>query len=86
MSVLSPCFNAQPDMFALMYCCVVVLIVFTSDILAGSAGSLYSAMTCAREGFGVKPSPLTLIFYKASLPTQRGLIVFAYFLLANLST
>ena len=37
MSVLLPCFNAQPDIFALMYCCVVVLIVISSDILAGSA-------------------------------------------------
>jgi len=36
-----PCFNAQPDIFALMNCCVVALIVFSSDILAGSADSLY---------------------------------------------
>ena len=37
-------------------------------------------------GFGVKPPPLSMIFYKTLLPTQRILIVFAYFLLVNLST
>ena len=40
----------------------------------------------ARGGFGVKPSPLSLIFYKILLPAQRRLIVFAYFLLVHLST
>jgi len=35
------CFNVQPDIFALINCCVVALIVFSSDILAGSADSLY---------------------------------------------
>jgi len=30
--VLLPCFNAQPDIFAVMNCCVVALIVFSSDI------------------------------------------------------
>jgi len=36
-------------------------------------------------GVGVK-SPLEhMIFYKILLPTQRRLIVFAYFLLVNLS-
>ena len=39
--VLLPCFNAHPDIFALMNCCIVALIVFSSDILAGSADSLY---------------------------------------------
>jgi len=76
----------QPDIFALMNCCVVALIAFSSDILAGSADSLYQAMACAREGFGVKLSPLSMIFYNTLLPAQRGLIVFAYFLLVNLST
>jgi len=33
------CFNVQPDIFALMNCCVVALIAFSSDILAGSADS-----------------------------------------------
>jgi len=56
--------SAQPDIFALMNCCVVALIAFSSNILAGSADSLYQAMAWAREGFGVKPSPLSLIFYK----------------------
>jgi len=36
----------QPDIFALMNCCVVALIIFSSDILAGSADSLY-ALACA---------------------------------------
>jgi len=31
-------------------------------------------MAWAREGFGVKPSPLSLIFYKTLLPAQRGLL------------
>ena len=37
------------------------------------------------EGFGFNPPPLSIIFYKTLLPTQRRLIVFAYFLLVNLS-
>jgi len=40
--VLLPCFNAQPDIFAVMNCCVVELSVFSSDILTWSADSLYS--------------------------------------------
>jgi len=39
-----------------------------------------------RGGVGVNPPPLCLIFYKLLLPAQRRLIVFAYFLLVNLST
>ena len=84
--VLLPCFNAQPDIFALVNCCVVALIVFSSDILAWRVDCLYSARACAREGFGVKPSPLSLIFHKTLFPAQRRLIVFAYILLVNLST
>jgi len=38
-----------------------------------------------RGGLGLTP-PLSLIFYKILLPAQRRLIVFAYFLLVNLST
>ena len=37
MSVLLPNFNVQPDISAIMICCVVALIVVSSDILAGSA-------------------------------------------------
>jgi len=48
MSVLLLCFNAQPDIFAVMNCCVVTLIVFSSDMLAWRADSLYSARSCAR--------------------------------------
>jgi len=40
--VLLPCFNAQPDIFAVMNCCFVALSVFSSDILTCSADSLYS--------------------------------------------
>jgi len=42
MSVLLRCFNAQPDIFAVMNCCVVALSLFSSDILIWSANSLYS--------------------------------------------
>jgi len=45
-----------------------------------------TARAYARGGFGVKNSFLSLIFYKILLPAQRRLIVFAYFLLVNLST
>ena len=37
-----PCFNAQPDIFAVMNCCVVALSLFFSDMLTWSADSLYS--------------------------------------------
>jgi len=37
--VLLPCFNAQPDIFAVMNCCVVALSLFSSDILTWSADS-----------------------------------------------
>ena len=40
--VLLSCFNAQPDIFAVVNCCVVALSVFSSDILTWSADSLYS--------------------------------------------
>ena len=35
--VLLLCFNAQPDIFPVMNCCVVALIVITSDMLAWRA-------------------------------------------------
>jgi len=34
-----PCFNAQPDIFAVMKCCVAALSLFSSDILTWSADS-----------------------------------------------
>jgi len=37
-----PCFNAQPDIFAVMNCCVVALSLFFSESLTWSADSLYS--------------------------------------------
>jgi len=36
------CFNAQPDIFAVMNCCVVALSAFSSNILTWRADSLYS--------------------------------------------
>jgi len=35
------CFNTQPDIFAVMNCCVVALSLFSSVILIWSADSLY---------------------------------------------
>jgi len=61
-SVLLPCFNAQPDIIAIVNCCVVALIVFSSDMLTWRADSLYSifsARACARGGLGLK-TPLEL--------------------------
>ena len=81
----SPCFNAQPDIFAVMNCCVIALIVFSSDILTWRADRLFSLRACARRGLGVNP-PLELDIYKTLLPAQRRLIVFKYVLLVNLST
>jgi len=36
-----PCFNAQPDIFAVVNCCVTALSLFFSDGLTWSADSLY---------------------------------------------
>jgi len=58
----------QPDIFALMNCCVVALIAFSADILSGSADILYQAMAWAMGGFGVKPYTLSLIFCNTLLP------------------
>jgi len=40
--VLLSCFNSQPDIFALVNCCVVALSLFSSDIITWSADSIYS--------------------------------------------
>jgi len=40
--VLLPCFNTQPDIFAVVNCYVVALSLFSSDIVTWSADSLYS--------------------------------------------
>jgi len=53
--VLLPRFNAQPDIFAVMNCCIVALLVFSSDMLAWRADSLYSARACARGRWGYPP-------------------------------
>ena len=47
--VLLPCFNAQPDIFAVMTCCVVALSLFFSDCLTWSADSLYSVDVLQRH-------------------------------------
>jgi len=57
-----PCFNTQPDIFAVMNCCIVAFLVFSSDMLAWRADRLYSARACARGGWGYPP--LKLIFYE----------------------
>jgi len=44
-----PCFNAQPDIFAVMNCCVVALSLFFSDCLTWSADSLYSVDVLQRH-------------------------------------
>jgi len=63
MSVLLPCFNAQPDIFAVMDGCVVALIAFSSDMLAWRADSLYIQQGRTQGGrLGLTPS-LSLIFY-----------------------
>jgi len=49
MSVLLPCFD-QPDIFEVINCCVVVLTVFSSDILTWSADSLYSVQWHKKYG------------------------------------
>jgi len=40
--LMSVFFNVQPDIFAVLNCCVVALNVFSSYILTWSADSLYS--------------------------------------------
>jgi len=44
------------------------------------------ARAYARGGLGLKKKPLSVIFYKNFISFARRLIVFAYFLLVNLST
>jgi len=80
----TPCFNVQPDIFAFMNCCVVALIAVSSDILAGSADSLY-AMACARDGFGVKSS-LEIDISQNFITCAKGINSFRILLLVNLST
>ena len=75
----------QPDIFAFMNCCVLALIAVYSDILAGSSDSIYE-MAYAKDGFGVKPSPLSLMLHKTLLPAQKVINCFRILLLVNLST
>jgi len=49
MSVLLPCFNAKPDIFAVMNRCVVALNLFASYILTWSADSLQNKGSACRR-------------------------------------
>jgi len=51
----------QPDIFTVMNCCVVALIVFSSDMLAWMADSLYSARAWARGGWSETPLELDIL-------------------------
>jgi len=42
----------QPDLSTVMNCCVVALIVFSSDMQAWMADGLYLARACAKGGWG----------------------------------
>ena len=86
--VLLPCLNAQPDIFAVMNCCGVALSVFSSDILAGGA-DIFVYIQCQgrTQGVCVLNTSLELdILQKLYYLHKRTLIVFAYFLLVDLST
>ena len=72
--VLLPCFNAHPDISAVMNCCIVALLVFSSDMLAWRADSLYSARACARGRWGY--SPLSLIFYENCITCAKEINCF----------
>jgi len=59
--VLLPCLNAQPDIFAVMNCCVVALSAFSSDILTWSADILvYIQCQWRTRGGGWIKAPLEL--------------------------
>jgi len=73
--VLLPCFNAQPDIFAVMNCCIVALSVFTSDILTWSADILVYIQCQGRtQGGGWINLPYwAWYFTKTLLPAQSRL-------------
>ena len=52
--VLLSCFNAQPDIFAVMNCSVAALNLFSSDILTWSVDSLYSVQWHKIRGLDVE--------------------------------
>jgi len=66
--------------------CVLLSNVWVTTPNAASETSLVQRAYASGEEVGVNPPPLSLIFYKTLLHAQRRLIVFAYFLLVNLST
>ena len=86
--VLLPCLNAQPDISAVMNCCVVALSVFSSDILTfGADIFVYIQCQGRTQGGCVLNTSLELdILQKLYHLHKRTLIVFAYFLLVDLST
>ena len=72
--------------FALMNCCVVAVIAFSCDILAGSADSIYQAMAWARGGFGVKHSTLSFDILQHFITCLKGINCARILFVVNLST
>jgi len=72
--VLLPCLNAQPDIFAVMNCCVVALSVFPSDILTWSADILVYIKFQGRtqEGGWITPPPLELDILQKLYYLRKG--------------
>jgi len=64
---LLPCFNAKPDIFAVLNCCIVALSVFSSDIVTWSADSLYSVQWHIRR---VRMEEYAYIWCQQTLPKR----------------
>ena len=62
-----PCFNAKPDIFAVLNCCIVALSVFSSDIVTWSADSLYSVQWHIRR---VRMEEYAYIWCQQTLPKR----------------
>ena len=78
MSVFLSCLNAQPDIFAVMNCCVVALSVFSSDILTWSADVLVYIQCQGRTqvGYWIKKKPWAWFFTKTLSPEQKEINCF----------
>ena len=71
--VLLPCLNAQPDIFAVMNCCIVALNAFSSDILAWSADILvYIQCQGHSRGTEVDKTPLELDILQKLYNLHKG--------------
>ena len=70
--VLLPCLNAQPDIFAVMNCFVVVLSVFSSDILTWSADILVIIQCQGRTQGGLGWNPLELDILQKFYYLRKG--------------